>query len=401
MAMRGGFGGRGGGRGGMPGRGGSSGPPPDPDVHHLAKSITCHAWSGDRTRVALCPNNNTIEIWHWNGTAWNKEHSLDEHDQRVTGIDWAPQTNRLVTCSEDRNAYVWVLHEGVWKPTLVILRINRAATHCKWSPNEDKFAVASGAKVVSVCYFEEDNDWWVSKHIKKHKSTVLSVDWHPNNLLLLTGAADFKARIFSAAVKGVDKRPREDIMGFSVQRLQFGELLMEMDAQAWVHSAQFSPSGQQVAFVTHDASLSVCDITHPENQPFRVKHSGLPFQTLLWVSEHSVVAAGHEYAPFLFQAQQDGTWACVKKLDDKPKAAAPAAGAKVNAFDMFRNKVNVGEDGPRKGTTQATKHQNCVTYMGIMNGQPGAIATFTTSGVDGRIVFWHTQKLSQQHSIQF
>ena len=48
----------------------------------------------------------------------------------------------------------------------------------KWSPKENKFAVASGAKVVSVCYFEEDNDWWVSKHIKKHKSTVLFVDWY-------------------------------------------------------------------------------------------------------------------------------------------------------------------------------------------------------------------------------
>jgi hypothetical protein len=36
----------------------------------------------------------------------------------------------------------------IWKPTLVLLRINRAATYVKWSPNEDKFAVASGARYV-------------------------------------------------------------------------------------------------------------------------------------------------------------------------------------------------------------------------------------------------------------
>ncbi len=30
-------------------------------------------------------------------------------------------------------------------------------------------------------------DWWVSKWIKKHKSTVLSVAWHPNSLVLATG----------------------------------------------------------------------------------------------------------------------------------------------------------------------------------------------------------------------
>lgn len=43
----------------------------------------------------------------------------------------------------------------------------------KWSPDGKKFAVASGAKCVPVCYFEKEHDWWVSKMIKKHKSTVL------------------------------------------------------------------------------------------------------------------------------------------------------------------------------------------------------------------------------------
>ncbi len=38
---------------------------------------------------------------------------------------------------------------------------------------ETKFAVGSGARVISVCYFEQENDWWVSKHIKKPiRSTV-------------------------------------------------------------------------------------------------------------------------------------------------------------------------------------------------------------------------------------
>jgi hypothetical protein len=28
--------------------------------------------------VALCPNDNTVEIWAWNGSAWSKEHTLTE-----------------------------------------------------------------------------------------------------------------------------------------------------------------------------------------------------------------------------------------------------------------------------------------------------------------------------------
>ncbi|KAJ2337128.1 Mitochondrial Translation Optimization, partial [Coemansia sp. RSA 2673] len=132
------------------------------------------------------------------GTQWTPLHVLKEHDLLVTSVDWAPRTNRIVTCSQDKNAYVWTLDEAtnVWKPTLVHLRINRAATQAKWSPMEDKFAVASGDKCVAICYFGEDNDWWVSKHIKKPiASTVLCVDWHPNNVLIACGGTDMKARV--------------------------------------------------------------------------------------------------------------------------------------------------------------------------------------------------------------
>merc|ERR1712137_1292732 len=145
-------------------------------LSQLAQSISCHAWNADQSKVAICPNNNTVIIFAKQGNELVKEHTLKEHDQLVTGIDWAPKSNRIVTCGQDRNAYVWRFEDGIWKPTLVILRINRAATDVKWSPNEDKFVVASGAKTVSVCYFEKDNDWWVSKHIKKHDSTVTVLD---------------------------------------------------------------------------------------------------------------------------------------------------------------------------------------------------------------------------------
>lgn len=31
----------------------------------------------------------------------------------------------------------------------------------------DKFVVGSGFRFVFICYFEEENYWWVSKYIKK------------------------------------------------------------------------------------------------------------------------------------------------------------------------------------------------------------------------------------------
>lgn len=124
------------------------------------------------------------------------------HDKTVTSVDISP-SGRLVTCSQDRNALVWEPQsDGTWKPTLVLLRINRAATFVRWSPDEKKFAVGSGARVIAVCYFEDENDWWISKHIKRPiRSTILSVSWHPNSVLLAAGSTDGHARVFPVSLK--------------------------------------------------------------------------------------------------------------------------------------------------------------------------------------------------------
>jgi actin related protein 2/3 complex, subunit 1A/1B len=94
----------------------------------------------------------------------------------ISGISWSAANDKIVTCSHDRNAYVWK-YDGEsqkWVPTLCVLRIDRAAIAVEWSPDGSKFAVASSSKSVPVCFHDSSqfNDWYVSKSIKKHKSTV-------------------------------------------------------------------------------------------------------------------------------------------------------------------------------------------------------------------------------------
>jgi actin related protein 2/3 complex subunit 1A/1B len=189
-------------------------------VQDLSQPITGHAFSADRTQVVVCENSNEAAIY--DAKSYEKLHALAEHDKLITSVDWAPRSNRIVTCSQDRNAYVWnQAQDGSWKPTLVLLRLNRSATCVKWSPTETKvrfqglpemrptwhqFAVGSGARTIAVCSFDEESDWWVAKQLKKPlRSTVLSIDWHPNGVLLAAGSADSKARVFSAFLKGDDK----------------------------------------------------------------------------------------------------------------------------------------------------------------------------------------------------
>ena len=196
----------------------------------------------------------------------------------------------------DRNAYVWESSPSGWKPTLVLLRMNRAATSVRWSPTETKFAVGSGARLVSVCYFEEENDWWVSKHLKKPiRSTVTSAAWHHNGVLLAAGSTDGHARVFSSFVKGIDARPEPSVWG---ERLPFNTVCGEYlnRTAGWVHDVAFSPSGNALAFAAHDSSVTVVYPSAPEQPPravVSVSTQLLPFASLVWTSDEDIVAAGY------------------------------------------------------------------------------------------------------------
>uniref|UniRef100_A0A452ET66 Uncharacterized protein n=1 Tax=Capra hircus TaxID=9925 RepID=A0A452ET66_CAPHI len=207
----------------------------------LLEPITCPAWNRDHTQIALSPSDHEVHICKKNGGQWVKAHELKEHNRHITGMYWAPKSDRIVTCGANRNTYVWSQKDGVSKPTLVILRINRVATFLKWSPLENKFAVGGGAQLISIYYFESENAWWVSKHIKKPiRSTALSLGWHPNNVLLAAGSCDFKCRVFSAYIKEVDEKPTSTPWS---SKMPFGQLMSAFSGSGtggWVQRVSFS-----------------------------------------------------------------------------------------------------------------------------------------------------------------
>jgi actin related protein 2/3 complex subunit 1A/1B len=356
-------------------------------------NVTCHAWNADRSKVAFCPlNSSNVEIWKKVGTGFEREFVLSEHDHTVTGIDWGHKTNRLVTCSQDRNAYVWTFDKASnkWNPTLVILRLDRGCTQVKFSPDETKFAVGSAVKIVSICYFEEEHDWWVSKHIKKHHSTVLSISWAPDNVLLATGSTDYRARIVSTFLKNIDQAPNT---AFGDEATKFGEVLGMYEANSWVHDVAFSPSGARLAFVSHDSSCNFIEVSEgAQAQVTKVKFDGLPLRSLQWLHENAVVAAGHDCSPKIFVNQ--GGWKFLCDVDGAAAAAAggaakPGAKAGGGAMDMFKNMDKLGTQSV--STALNTKHQNSISCVQIVAQAGGKVTKFSTSGMDGTLVIWDSK----------
>ncbi|XP_022556290.1 actin-related protein 2/3 complex subunit 1A isoform X2 [Brassica napus] len=318
------------------------------DVHRFAESITCHAWSPDLSMVALCPNNNEVHIYKSSQDQWERLHVLEKHDQIVSGIDWSSKSNKIVTVSHDRNSYVWSLEGGEWVPTLVILRLNRAALCVQWSPKENKFAVGSGAKTVCICYYEQENNWWVSKLIRKrHESSVTSVAWHPNNILLATTSTDGKCRVFSTFIKGVDTK---DPKAGSPAESKFGEVL--------------------------------------------------------FISEKMVIGVGYDSNPMVFAADDTGIWSFIRYIGEKKAESSGASYSSQfsEAFTKFygQSKATTANEASESSKSRGGVHDNCINAIVSLSkaGSP-KVMRFSTSGLDGKIAIWDLENMEEELGHQF
>ncbi|XP_019055146.1 PREDICTED: actin-related protein 2/3 complex subunit 1A-like [Nelumbo nucifera] len=351
-------------------------------IHQFNECITCHAWNSDRTMIAFCPNNNEVHIHGYSKDKWERVHILRKHDQMVSGIDWGAKSNRIVTVSHDRNSYVWNQEESEWVPTLVILRLNRAALCVQWSPKENKFAVGSGAKTVCICYYEQDNNWWVSKVIKKqHDSSVTSVAWHPNNILLATTSIDGKCRVFSTLIKGVDSRDS----GTSVSSdPKFGEEIIQLDLSfCWTFGVKWSPSGNTLAYVGHNSMIYFVGDVGPSPLTQNVAFRDLPLRDVLFLSERILIGVGFSCKPMVFSADETGIWSFLRFLDDRKVASKYRHGPKLpKALGKLY--------GQSKKSGRGGVHDKCINcILPLKDDEESTIVKrFSTSGLDGKVVVW-------------
>ena len=359
--------------------------------------VTCHAWNADRTQLAVCPNNNTVIIFKKPTTedgSWERVATLTEHDALVTDIAWAPKTNRILTTAQDRNAYVWT-KEGTndWKPMLVILRITAAATSVQWSPDELKFAVGSGARTVPICYFEAENNFWVSKMLKGHMSTIQAVAWHPTSPVVATACTDFKCRIFSAYLKNVDGKAVSTPWG---DNPKFGTLFYEVESAGWVRNVAFAPAGDTLAFCSHNSTVSFVDLVGG-GEPTIVRLSELPLTSLLFLPDGSMIGVGHCFDPLLFTRGPSG-WSLAGKLTAKKSAAGKQTqGNFASARNMFQAQTAKGESAAAAASDKSvgSTHSNFVCGLQLFGSAIGPTAAeFTTSSLDGKVGFWTRDEIT-------
>ncbi|CCK70900.1 Arc40p KNAG_0F02350 [Huiozyma naganishii CBS 8797] len=361
--------------------------------------IYSHCYNADRSLLAITSDNKCL-VFQLSGTKQPRMFAtLENHDKVVTAVDMSIH-GRIVTCSQDRNAYVWEpLSDGTYKPTLVLLRINRAATCVKWAPNGYKFAVGSSARIIAVCYYEHDNNWWVSKHIKKPiKSTVNCLEWHSNGVLLACGGTDGFVRVFSGFVKGLDSK---DIMANSPwgTKFPFGSLIREYYHGDYIHAVEWRSNLEKLAFVTHNGTLGIVD--HQDHLQEVNSPDGLPFRALVWINDHEILCAGYSCHPVLF-AESSQQWKFAKNLDKAARSSSPATTGQPGAtgdaeeeenptfgISALRKFKELDLKGKVSTEQQESAHDNAIVQLLPFAESNGQVVQVSSCGLDGKVVLYN------------
>jgi len=229
----------------------------------------------------------------------------------------------------------------------------------------------------------------VSKHIKKPiRSTVTCIDWHPNNYILAAGSSDFKTRVYSAYVKEVESKPSANEWG---SKLPFAALLGEFSngGGGWVHAVSFAASGTKLAWVGHDSSISYVDAANG-SAISTVKTNYLPFTSCSWITENSLVVAGYDNLPLLFNCSGGAV-----KFGEKLDVPKKTGGGNMSAMNRFKQMDTRGGSGENE-TKIETLHQNAIRQVSIHSGSKESCAKFSTGGNDGQIIVWDVRTLESQ-----
>ena len=165
-------------------------------------------------------------VWTFDGSKWEPVLVILRINRAATCVKWSPQENKFAigkiiypslsrSLSRFLSRFLSPSHSPLSVPSLslpsiLLSLLSPSPLVSLLSQSLDDYVhtpswcrlhhysiliTGSGARLVSICYYESENNWWVSKHIKKPiRSTVTCLDWHPNNYLLACGSSDFKTR---------------------------------------------------------------------------------------------------------------------------------------------------------------------------------------------------------------
>lgn len=155
-----------------------------------------------------------------------------------------------------------------------------------------------------------------------------------------------------------------------------------------MHSVSFSADGNKVAWVGHDSSINVADATQGK-AVIKLKTEYLPFLGCSWISNNSIVVAGHSCIPLLYY-HEGGDIKFVSKLDNTQRKESGGLSA-MKKFQSLDRQARI----ETSDTYLDSIHQNAITCISLYKGMKANARKFSTSGLDGQLVIWDLESLEK------
>ncbi|KAG6935090.1 hypothetical protein G0U57_015589 [Chelydra serpentina] len=171
--------------------------------------------------------------------------------------------------------------------------------------------------------------------------------------------------------------------------MPFGELMFESSSSCgWVHSICFSESGNRVAWVGHDSTVCLSD-ANKKMAIALLSVETLPLLAVTFITENSLVAAGHDCYPMLFTYDEgQGSLTFGGKLD-VPKQSSQRG---LTARERFQN-LDKKASTETNNVILETLHKNSISQISVIAGGKAKCSQFCTTGMDGGLSIWDIKSL--------
>jgi len=233
-------------------------------------------------------------------------------------------------------------------------------------------------KMLEYVIMKKINDFGLQKFLKKKpKSTISAIAWHPNNQLVAVASYDYLVRLYSAFVKATDAQPQTSAWG---KITNSGELLHEFQTETgWTHDVAFSPSGDNLAWVSHNSIIFAVSSSNPTRITMEITNY-LPFRCIIFVSESTFIVGGHEFSPLIYNYdERRGTIEFVEKLDQQEGSAGKQTIGRL--FDQPSMQTSTPEP--------LSTHQSMITQFVPYQIENGNLSKISSADLFGQVVIWN------------
>ena len=279
--------------------------------------------------IALCPTSNEIWVYETGNSPdmskWNRICIMKEHFNVITALKWHPVTDLLISASADRGVIVWKQEEGGkdFHPQMGMVKEGRANLDADWNTRGDKFIVAASSGFIYVGTYFEQNNFWVAHSVSKsstkpiHKASVVCARFDPgSSRVVVSSSLDGTVQISSCYNKEVDFEGTGPFKDVST----YGENLISISCNGWVNSVTFSPSSEQILYVTHDCEVNFANVskvvTDPKAKPEsqKIMHNGNPHLQTIFVDDNKAICTGFDKVPYFYK-KEGNDWKMNSILD--------------------------------------------------------------------------------------